>query len=680
MSHPADGSSTRIITWLAGIVMVLLVVIFPLGYFAVSYHYTIGSLETEAEINSSIISQIISANPSMWQFEKVRIGEYLSRRPRKGHDETRRVFKDGNELVAESADLLQSPVIMRSHDLFDSGEVVGSLEVARSLRPLLGNTFLLGLLMVPFGVGGYLALSMIPIRTIRRKVEYALKKERDTAQQYLDIAGVILVAIDSGQKVTMINRKGCEVLEYPEEEIRHKNWFDNFVPLKQREEDREVFVQMGKGAAGIYAHMESPVLTIRGDVRVIDWRHIPLIDKDGNFTGMLSSGEDITERKSLESQLRHSQKMEAIGLLAGGVAHDFNNILSVITGYCSIMKLRMGDNDPQLLNLNQILDAAQRASSLTRSLLVLSRKEPVNPRQADLNDIITTVGKFIRRIIGEDILLSINLYEKLLDVNVDSGQIEQVMMNLSTNARDSMEKGGKLIITTSLKELDATFVKAHGYGTHGKYALVTISDTGYGMDENTRKRIFEPFYTTKDAGKGTGLGLSIVYGVIKQHSGFINVYSEPGEGTTFRIYLPLSKGKPAADEDIPVLPMPKGGSETILVAEDDDSVRQLVYTLLSEYGYKVILAEDGQDAVEKFVANRDKIRLVIMDIIMPRKSGKEAHDEIRRLDPCIKVLYVSGYTAEIIEARGQIEEGTELIAKPVEPLHLLRKIREILNR
>jgi len=680
MRHSFNGSSTRIITWLAGIVMGIVTVILPLGYFVVSCQYSVGSLESEAEINSRIISRIISANPSMWQFEKVRVEEYLARRPRKGHAETRRVFKTGNELVAESADPLQSPVITRSRELFDSGAVVGRIEISRSLRPLLIRTFLIGLVMLPFGAGVFLALKLIPIRTIRRKVDDALKKERDTAQQYLDIAEVILVAIDSGQNVTLINRKGCEVIGYPEEELRHKNWFDNFVPLNCREEAREAFVRLGKGATGQYAHMESPVVTISGDVRVIEWRHIPLMDEGGEFAGMLSSGEDITERRSLELQLRHSQKMEAIGQLAGGVAHDFNNILTVIIGYCSLMKRQMGEDNPQQLRINQVLAAAERASSLTRSLLVFSRKEAINPQKANLNDIVSNMGKFIRRIIGEDILLRIDLNEEPLRVNVDTGQIEQVLMNLSTNARDAMEKGGTLIITTSSQELDFAFIQAHGYGTLGKYALITVSDTGKGMGEKTRKRIFEPFFTTKESGKGTGLGLSIVYGVVKQHGGFINVYSEPANGTVFRIYLPLIMKKTAAGEAKPVLPLPSGGTETILVADDDASVRELVRSLLSEFGYKVIVAADGQEVVDKFALNRDRIELVIMDIIMPKKIGREAHDEIRRLNPHINILYISGYTADIIALRGDIEEGTDVIAKPLQPVHLLQKIREILDR
>ena len=679
MSQTADKSSTRIITWLAGIILGIVVIIFPLGYFVISYQYTVGSLETEAEINSGIISQIISANPDMWQFEKVRIEEYLSRRPRKGHAESRRVLNGRDELIGESTDTLHAPVITRSARLFDSGAVVGRLEVSRSLRPLLIRSALLGLVMLPLGAGVFLVLRIIPIRTIRRRVEDALNKERDTAKRYLDIAGVMLVAIDAGQRVTMINRKGCEVLGYPEQELLHKNWFDYFVPEKSRDEVREVFAQLSQGRPGRYTQLESPVLTMDGDERVIEWHHILLTDAEGEYAGVLSSGEDITERKSLEAQLRHAQKMDAIGQLAGGVAHDFNNIITVIIGYCSLIQMQMGEEDPQRLNINHVLAAAERAANLTRSLLVLSRKEAINPRKADLSGIVTNVGKFIRRIIGEDIRFKTVLSKVPLEVYVDSGQIEQVLMNLSTNARDAMDKCGILVIETSLHEIDTAFVQAHGYGSPGNYALITVSDSGRGMDEKTRKRIFEPFFTTKEVGKGTGLGLSIVYGIVKQHGGLINVYSEQGKGTTFRIYLPLIKQKQAADDEMPVLSLPKIGTETILVAEDDTSVRRLVESILRKFGYEVLLARDGQDAVEKFSANRERIQLILMDIIMPRKSGREAYDEIRKLDPGIKILFTSGYTAGIIRSRGEIEEGMELIMKPVQPLEMLGKIREILD-
>jgi PAS domain S-box-containing protein len=664
---------------LAGIVLGLVVCIFPLGYFIVSYQYSVGATESESEINAEIISQIISANPTMWQFEKVRIEEYLSRRPRKAHFETRRVLNQQNIVVAECMDELPAPVMARSAPLFDSGVAVGRLEVSRSLRPLLNRSMLLGLAMLPLGAGVFLVLKILPIRAIRKIVGDALRKERDTAQLYLDIAGVMLVAIDAGQRVTMINRKGCKILGYQEGEMLHSNWLDNFVPEKSRDNAKELFAQLAESRTEQYAVLESPVLTSDGSERLISWHHIVLTDAVGQFAGILSSGEDVTEQKSLEAQLLHAQKMDAIGQLAGGVAHDFSNIITVIIGYCSLMQMQTGEDDPQRFNINQILAASERASNLARSLLLFSRKDAITPERANMNDIVMNMGKFIKRIIGEDIQLETVLYKEPLDVYVDAGQIEQVLMNLSTNARDAMDKGGKLIIETSIQEITAAFMQVHGYGSPGLYSLITVSDSGRGMDEKTQARIYEPFFTTKEVGKGTGLGLSIVYGIVKQHKGFITVYSEQGKGTTFSVYLPLMNRENAGSDERQHLSIPSMGTETILVAEDDISVCTLVETVLGKFGYEVIIARDGQEAVEKFSANRERIHLVLMDIIMPRKNGREAYEEIRNLKPNIKFLFTSGYDMEIIRSRGQIGEDMELIMKPVRPLMLLAKIREILD-
>jgi len=673
-------SPTRLVTCLAGMVLGGMAIIFPLGYFVISCQNTVGNLESEAEINSRIISHIISSNPDMWQFEKERIEGYLSRRPRTGHAETRRVVGRDNVVIVENSDTLQSPIVSRSADLFDSGNRVGRLEVSRSLRPLLVRTAVLGLIMMHLGVGVFLILRIIPIHLIRQGLENAINKERDTAQRYLDIAGVMLIAVDAGHRVTMINRKGCEVLGYPEHEILDNNWFDTFVPERSRDKAGELFAQLARQNPGHHIHVESPVLTRLGQKRVIEWRHIPLTDGEGKCTGILSSGEDITDRKSLEAQLRHAQKMDAIGQLAGGVAHDFNNIITVIIGYCSVMQMQMGEEEPLRLTINQVLAAAERAANLTRSLLQFSRKESIDPRKADLNEIVANVGKFISRIIGEDIRLSTELCKEPLDVHVDTGQIEQVLVNLSANSRDAMEKGGMLVIETSLYEMTSAFVQVHGYGTPGRYALLTVSDSGCGMDEKTRKRIFEPFFTTKETGKGTGLGLSIVYGIVKQHRGFITVCSELGQGTSFRIYLPLIRRTPEPDGEVPILGTPKRGTETILVAEDDTSVGRLIESLLKHFGYNVLLAGDGRHAVEVFSANRESIRLVLMDLIMPGMNGREAFEEIRKLEPGIRVLFTSGYTAGAIRNRGEFEEGMDLIAKPVQPLELLGRIREILDR
>jgi CheY-like chemotaxis protein len=262
---------------------------------------------------------------------------------------------------------------------------------------------------------------------------------------------------------------------------------------------------------------------------------------------------------------------------------------------------------------------------------------------------------------------------------VDSGQIEQVLMNLTTNARDAMPHGGILTISTEVANLNNEFIKTHGYGEIGEYALISVSDTGMGMDKNTKERIFEPFFTTKEFGRGTGLGLAMVYGIIKQHNGYINCYSEPGRGTIFRIYLPLIKSKTEKIEQA-AIPELRGGTETVLIAEDDTAISKLIKGLLQEFGYTVIDAKDGEDAVRKFVENKDMVQILLLDVVMPRKNGKETFEEIKKIKPGIKAIFMSGYTADIINEKGILEEGINFIPKPISPHELLRKVREILDK
>jgi two-component system NtrC family sensor kinase len=406
----------------------------------------------------------------------------------------------------------------------------------------------------------------------------------------------------------------------------------------------------------------------------------PLTDAAGAITHYLGIKEDVTTQKHLQSQLRHSQKLEAVGQLAGGVAHDFNNILQVINGYGTLMQMTMPEQDANRNALGEILKAAERAAHLTHSLLAFSRKQVMDTRTVDLNAVVTNVDKFLRRVIGEDIQLRTLRAPEPLTVRVDIGQIEQVLMNLATNARDAMAGGGALTIATEAVATDGRFEPDHAFGKPGHYALLTVTDSGAGMDEATRKRIFDPFFTTKEMGRGTGLGLSIVYGIIKQHGGYITAHSEPGQGTAFRIYLPIVHS--AEDAPIPAATGPTRvkGTETVLVAEDEPGVRSMIELILVKHGYRVILAEDGQDAVEKFQANRDAIQLILMDIIMPRKGGRQAYDEIRQLAPQVKVLFTSGYTADFIKSRGDLDQGMELVMKPVQPMELLRKMRDLLDR
>jgi PAS domain S-box-containing protein len=416
-----------------------------------------------------------------------------------------------------------------------------------------------------------------------------------------------------------------------------------------------------------------------------DGRRVPVLlsvtalrGETGQITGFVGLAYDATERRRLEAILLQSQKMEAVGQLAGGVAHDFNNILTVIMGFGNIAKLGMQPDDPHGPLIDQILTAAGRAADLTHGLLAFSRKQVILSKPVDLNLIVQNVEKLLRRLIGEDIELVVRLTADALTVMADGGQVEQVLMNLSTNARDAMPQGGTLLITTEVRRLGDDLALEHGLERPGDYALITVSDTGVGMDETTLGRMFEPFFTTKELGRGTGLGLSIAYGIIKQHEGTIIAYSEMGKGTTFKIYLPLLAQVAEVGQPEPDTP-PPGGDETVLLAEDDPEVRELSGRVLRTAGYRLIEAVDGADALEKYQLHQDEIDLLILDMIMPRMSGMEVHDQVKRQHPGAKILFVSGYTADFIQKRGIGEPGINFISKPMSPRELLRKAREILD-
>lgn len=404
------------------------------------------------------------------------------------------------------------------------------------------------------------------------------------------------------------------------------------------------------------------------------------IDKCSNLIGNLGVIRDITDRKKLESQLITAQKMEAVGCLAGGIAHDFNNILTAIIGFCTLLKMKMEKNDPQQYYTDQILDLSEKAASLTSGLLTFSRKQVMKLQPMDINNVILKIEKLLARLIGEDISLKTNIKDNNLSILADRVQIEQVLMNLATNARDAMPNGGSLFITTEQTKMDNFFINSHGFGKEGEYAIITVSDSGIGMESATLQRIFEPLFTTKDVGKGTGLGLSIVFGIVKQHNGFIDVYSEKGKGTTFSIYLPMiTHGYEKIEEAIEYIPK-IGGSETILLVEDNADIRNVARIILENFGYKVIEAVDGEEAIAKFMDNKDAIDLVLLDVVMPKKSGKEVFEEIKKIKPDMKILFMSGYAPDIINSKGLIREGLDFIQKPAPPNELLEKIRVILDK
>lgn len=404
------------------------------------------------------------------------------------------------------------------------------------------------------------------------------------------------------------------------------------------------------------------------------WAH-PILDGE-RVTGAVVTFLDISDRRQLQDQLLHSQKLEAIGLLAGGIAHDFNNLLSAMMGYGELLHRSLADL-PRLQQFSeQIISLSRRGGELTRALLLFSRKQEMRAEPTDLSRVVSELEKILRRILGEKVELKTRLADTNLIVMADRGHLDQVLMNLVTNARDAMPKGGLLSIETAVFTVDEGYAGAHTFTVPGDYACLSVSDNGIGMDEETKEKIFQPFFTTKEVGKGTGLGLAIVYGIVKEHGGFINVYSEPGIGTRFRICFPLSS---RAEEAVAVPSLMRQGTETIMVAEDDPDVRAVLGAVLASAGYTVIEAANGNDAVGLFTEHSREVDLLLLDVIMPGRNGWQVWQAVRETRPDVHVLFMSGYTDDIISREGVLESGMVLIEKPITSEKLLRAIGDMLD-
>ncbi len=507
--------------------------------------------------------------------------------------------------------------------------------------------------------------------TERRELEDLLTESEFRYRRIFETAsdGIVLLEKKDGH-IAHANKAFEKMLGYSEAECLGKKLHDIGVAIDRR--DFSATMQ-DLDREGILNYEDVPLKTKTGEELYAD---IYMVDR-----AVLAQCNirDVSERKKLQTQLLHSQKMEAVGTLAGGIAHDFNNILNVIMGYGDMVMDTLAADSPAREDMSEVLVAAQRAADLTRRLLVFSRKEAANMTPVNINELILGLQKMLVRIIREDIEFHLDLKDTPLIVAADGGQIEQVLTNLASNAKDVMDEGGRLMITTSLEEIDEEYVAAYGYGRPGRYALITVADTGQGMDAETQQKIFEPFFTTKSVGEGTGLGLAISYGIIKQHNGYIKVYSEPGEGTVFKIYLPLCD-EAAIDKKPEGTGVAMGGHETVLVAEDDGALRELSRRVLEFFGYTVITAEDGEDAITKFLENREQINLVLLDMIMPKKNGTEVCAAIRQVIPQMKILFASGYPVDIVTDKELQETGFDFVQKPYQSKSLLLKVREVLDK
>jgi two-component system cell cycle sensor histidine kinase/response regulator CckA len=407
--------------------------------------------------------------------------------------------------------------------------------------------------------------------------------------------------------------------------------------------------------------------------------NVRAVFKDGVVVGYEGMNEDITQRKLLEDQLRQSQKMEAVGQLAGGVAHDFNNALGVITGYSDLLQLNLPAGDPSRGHAEEIAKAGRRAAALTRQLLTFSRKQVIQPVVLDLNAATTELEKMLRRLIGEHIEIIFKRSTSLGRVRMDPSQVEQVLMNLAVNSRDAMPQGGRLCIETANVELDETYARQNAFVIPGSYVMLSVSDTGCGMDKDTQLHIFEPFFTTKDPDKGTGLGLSTVYGIAKQNEGYIVIYSEPGQGTTFKLYLPRLSDTAKLPLRLQMPEVLPGGTETVLVVEDEEALRTLARTCLERNHYHVLDAPDAAAALELARKHQGSIHLLLTDVVMPGMSGRELADQLIASQPEVKVLYMSGYTNDLIGQHGVLDRDAALLEKPFTLHSLLSKVYQALH-
>jgi len=518
--------------------------------------------------------------------------------------------------------------------------------------------------------------------TERKQAEVALRESEERLRVILDSTDNGILAVDASGKTIFSNRRFLELWRIPESLADTGDDNAMLVFVLDQLVDPGGFLRRVQWLYGT-AEIHSDTILFK-DGRLFERYTIPML-VDGAVIGRLWSFRDITDRKQAEeekeklrTQLQQAMKMEAIGRLAGGVAHDFNNILTVIAGYCELLMQKVGKESPMLGELEQIKRAGDRAALMTQQLLAFSRKQIIEPKVMQLDRQVAEVLAMLARLIGEDIALQTITGKSLGSVKIDPGQFQQILMNLVVNARDAMPGGGKIVIETANVDLDDVYCALHPYVIPGRYVMLAVSDTGQGMSEEVQSHVFEPFFTTKERGSGTGLGLATTYGAVKQSGGYIEVESEVGKGTTFKIYLPRveEEGKPLKDARLVDLP---GGAETVLLVEDEDTVRNLCSRILGELGYQVIQARSGAEAVA--VAGRDdRIDLLLTDVVMPGMSGKELATQLVLRHPEMKVLFMSGYTDDAIVHHGVLDEGVSFIGKPYTPSALARKVRQVIEK
>ena len=676
-------------------ITLLIALLPPLSYLVISSEYMRGVLDAHAELSAHGITEIVRSNPHKWHYESLRLSEMLERTSNDTIAESRSISNTKYETIAQNNVTLSTPVITRRSSIYDAGSVVAHMEVSRSLRPLLQKSGLLAVFSCSLAVLLFYFFNNFPAKTLKKAYFSLAESEKKYRELYVTMQEVveryralfnqagegILIMSEEGTVID-VNESFCRMHGYSKEEILSMNISDldknggtEEVPERtelMKDGDSLVFEveHCHKNGHTFQLQVSATLITFGGKAVIQSFHH------------------DITERMraekeriKLEAQLQQSQKMESVGRLAGGVAHDFNNLLTIISGYSQLGIGELDPSEPVHSYFIYIKNAADKSADLTRQLLAFARKQTIEPIVLDLNETVAGMLKILQRLIGEGIHLIWQPAPKLWQVKVDPSQIDQILANLCINARDSIADIGSIIIETENIIIDEIFTARHPGITPGEFVRFSIRDNGCGMDKETQAQIFEPFFTTKDLGKGTGLGLAMVYGIVKQNNGFIDVYSEPGIGTTFTIYLPrhIREGDVAHVVPEVVTEFAARGKETVLLVEDELDILKMAAKILEKHGYSVLQANTPKDAICIAENHANEINLLITDVVMPEMNGRDLAHTLKTQHPHLKCIYMSGYTADVIAHHGVLAEGVNFIQKPFSLSVLTSKVRTVLD-
>jgi len=560
-------------------------------------------------------------------------------------------------------------------------EVLDSGSVENTELMVLDRTFVLT--FTPVVEAGYVNVYGLDISE-RIRAEKELNRSEIRYRSVVAAAGSVIIGLDPQCRVFEWNVAAEHLYGYSRDEALGEDYLQRFIP---KEVQGEVIRDIEKLLSGEPTeNYESPVFTRDGDKRILLWNITSLKGEDGGSIGVIAIGQDITERKraeeekrQLEAQFLQAQKMESIGRLAGGIAHDFNNLLTGLMGYTQLLQQQLEDNPALHHDVGRIGSLVDRAARLTRQLLAFSRRQTLDPVPLDLNDLVTNSLKMLRRIIGEDIEIKFEPAADIETVRADLGQIDQVLMNLAVNARDAMPSGGTILIHTANVNIDEHYLQKHVGAKPGSYVMLSVTDTGCGMNAETKDRVFEPFFTTKGAGQGTGLGLAVVYGIVKQHGGNIWVYSEPGKGTTFKVYLPRLEKPVEPETKKSVREIVPTGTETVLLVEDELILQDVETRMLQDIGYTVLVSSTVQEAETLFAEYGDAVDILVSDVVLPDGHGPQLYKRLAEHKPSLKVLFASGYSYEVMKSRGIKDAHEPFLEKPFTLAALAQKIRAVLS-